>query len=87
MKHFNPRSPYGKRHSFIDNLLKCILFQSTLPLREATFALHKKAKITNISIHAPLTGSDLPISSGLHWLSDFNPRSPYGKRLAEQREK
>ena len=33
-----------------------------------------------ISIHAPLTGSDLPIGLPHAGGLDFNPRSPYGER-------
>ena len=35
------------------------IFQSTLPLRGATFSQVKKLVYFAISIHAPLTGSDL----------------------------
>ena len=34
-----------------------------------------------ISIHAPLTGSDLYKLSLFRGLQHFNPRSPYGERL------
>ena len=38
-----------------------------------------------ISIHAPLTGSDFMLFSSLTLLRDFNPRSPYGERLLRQK--
>ncbi len=41
-----------------------IEFQSTLPLREATLDSKKYTKYGIISIHAPLTGSDLTIETG-----------------------
>ena len=36
---------------------------------------------TEISIHAPLTGSDVLLRGIATLLRDFNPRSPYGERL------
>ena len=80
--YFNPRSPYGERHFNVDLTADDGLFQSTLPLRGATFPsvarslivlgfqstlplrgatqfTPKDPPITAISIHAPLTGSDL----------------------------
>ena len=35
--YFNPRSPYGERHVFLQEEFGRLLFQSTLPLRGATF--------------------------------------------------
>ena len=55
-------------------------FQSTLPLRGATFG-NKSGKDSNlISIHAPLTGSDLIVGEFDIRPNHFNPRSPYGER-------
>ena len=34
----------------------------------------------NISIHAPLTGSDTLTGESFYERTDFNPRSPYGER-------
>ena len=56
-------------------------FQSTLPLRGATCARQKYFKKTQISIHAPLTGSDSNPKTPGCGPSHFNPRSPYGERL------
>ena len=36
--------------------------------------------LVDISIHAPLTGSDLYGKGGLSTALNFNPRSPYGER-------
>ena len=36
--------------------------------------------LIQISIHAPRVGSDKKDSVLLHWLCDFNPRSPCGER-------
>ena len=56
-------------------------FQSTLPLRGATSSWNGVNYTDDISIHAPLTGSDfLRLSTGF-LLFNFNPRSPYGERL------
>ena len=57
------------------------LFQSTLPLRGATEAQKEFTRVVEISIHAPLAGSD--VARGIHEVdsSDFNPRSPCGERL------
>ena len=55
---FNPRSPYGERldgHNW-PNL--ALIFQSTLPLRGATWKWQETQLDYGISIHAPLTGSD-----------------------------
>ena len=57
-------------------------FQSTLPLRGATRRCWCDTCGRLISIHAPLTGSDVHfVVCGGH-IFHFNPRSPYGERLA-----
>ena len=55
-------------------------FQSTLPSRGATSTALLTNHVTEISIHAPLAGSDStpPVIIFVH--SDFNPRSPHGER-------
>ena len=58
-----------------------VVFQSTLPVGGATFALILTLLKILISIHAPRGGSDtvtLPVTSPP---DDFNPRSPWGERL------
>ena len=102
---FNPRSPYGERRKVFSPYGISYEFQSTLPLRGATRSIWGTGPATQISIHAPLTGSDLaramvvvlspPISihapltgsdsaysPGVSMVFNFNPRSPYGERLA-----
>ena len=37
----------------------------------------------DISIHAPLTGSDSCAALRIYSRGDFNPRSPYGERLEQ----
>ena len=56
-------------------------FQSTLPARGATRpALYTAVIKAFISIHAPRTGSDLPLSANTVPAYNFNPRSPHGER-------
>ena len=77
---FNPRSPYGERRYMLYQFDTQSLFQSTLPLRGATLVSSTSPPGPNISIHAPLTGSDLlqPLPEPVR--PHFNPRSPYGER-------
>ena len=56
---FNPRSPRGERLSAEDWKNHDRGFQSTLPSRGATMAMQVAGlDDVNISIHAPLAGSD-----------------------------
>ena len=57
-QNFNPRSPYGERPALIRCATNYRRFQSTLPLRGATRYAAKIVALRQISIHAPLTGSD-----------------------------
>ena len=57
-----------------------IEFQSTLPSRGATELRWRKIIIRNISIHAPLAGSDMIFSVKVKRVRNFNPRSPRGER-------
>ena len=59
ISNFNPRSPYGERPAEFDKNDDAQGFQSTLPLRGATIRRLLDKKPWEISIHAPLTGSDL----------------------------
>ena len=60
---FNPRSPYGERPiQRLDPGLQ-FRFQSTLPLRGATRTTFLDSGFRQISIHAPLTGSDSQLTS------------------------
>ena len=56
------------------------IFQSTLPLRGATLNYSKRACTQNISIHAPLAGSDISRIKPFKLTQHFNPRSPCGER-------
>ncbi len=57
-----------------------MLFQSTLPLRGATLCIRQKEGLRQISIHAPLAGSDGGRWSRRSGPEHFNPRSPCGER-------
>ena len=77
---FNPRSPYGERLVVRLDNTPAVEFQSTLPLRGATITPTLLDLWQHISIHAPLTGSDVYVISCIGGVDDFNPRSPYGER-------
>ena len=81
--YFNPRSPYGERRPNRPPPCAVRRFQSTLPLRGATCCLRRKETACIISIHAPLTGSDLIYVCTYYEFRYFNPRSPYGERLTK----
>ena len=55
---FNPRSPCGERLKLSQLLLCWYLFQSTLPVRGATWTGGSEGSLGIISIHAPRAGSD-----------------------------
>ena len=55
-------------------------FQSTLPARGATALYVNGRKMSDISIHAPRTGSDGRQEWTYFRRNDFNPRSPHGER-------
>ena len=57
------------------------IFQSTRPLRGATFGIHSPSTVFAISIHAPLTGRDRRRSTTRLFRIYFNPRAPCGARL------
>ena len=56
--YFNPRSPCGERRGFDFLVPSVVEFQSTLPMRGATFSYKKLKGRIKISIHAPHAGSD-----------------------------
>ena len=61
-------------------------FQSTLPARGATTDNLSGLQRSNISIHAPRTGSDVQTAAYLPHFLNFNPRSPHGERRGDSRE-
>ena len=56
------------------------VFQSTLPGRGATSMAGRPPVLSDVSIHAPRAGSDLPMLDKEYSLYSFNPRSPGGER-------
>ena len=61
-------------------LLWTLQFQSTLPSQGATIYINEQYMVILISIHAPLTGSDIPCALTPAKLLYFNPRSPHRER-------
>ena len=55
---FNPRSPHRERQTVPADIMLYAIFQSTLPSQGATIDDVLEEVEENISIHAPLTGSD-----------------------------
>ena len=81
-KNFNPRSPWGERLGSGWTAAANGAFQSTLPVGGATGDWRRPGGILRISIHAPRGGSD-PDGEMTHAKNGyFNPRSPWGERLA-----
>ena len=58
------------------------IFQSTLPVREATSSAALLRRSSGISIHASRKGSDSGLPASLSADAYFNPRFPQGKRPA-----
>ena len=79
---FNPRTPCGVRLIISRTAESTAAFQSTHPLRGATFASGRSYPTTGISIHAPLAGCDLRIGIFSLDVCHFNPRTPCGVRRA-----
>ena len=73
---FNPHSPCGERRGLEREYLKCVIFQSTLPLRGATHAPLPTPRASHISIHTPLAGSDGQIQSARQAAGEFQSTLP-----------
>ena len=58
-----------------------IIFQSTRPIRGATYRIRRSGSSKSISIHAPHTGRDINGVYNKATDDNFNPRAPYGARL------
>ena len=80
LSYFNPHSPCGERRlpPSIDRTVYG--FQSTLPLRGATWKWYYDKFPQLISIHTPLAGSDQPVRRYWKAWLNFNPHSPCGER-------
>ena len=77
---FNPRSPHGERPGAGALLGAVQTFQPTLPARGATKKSLTGLCQSNISTHAPRTGSDSTRYNTIPVGAYFNPRSPHGER-------
>ncbi len=78
---FNPRAPCGTRPLWKYPMVATRLFQSTRPVRDATFPATKAASASVVSIHAPRAGRDQAFGRMGHDDHSFNPRAPCGTRL------
>ena len=75
-KDFNPRSPHGERLLSSYNILWQLSFQPTLPARGATLNQLVADNGTEISTHAPRTGSDTISDAPRGGGSIFQPTLP-----------
>ena len=80
MEYFNPRSPHRERRLSVTIHVHNKVFQSTLPSQGATGLETGEYIVKQISIHAPLTGSDGHEVQMVWRRSYFNPRSPHRER-------
>ena len=78
---FNPRSPYGERLLAISLQIVFAEFQSTLPLRGATFLPADRMSHQEFQSTLPLRGATRAEKNRVGGFVYFNPRSPYGERL------
>ena len=77
---FNPRTPCGVRLERMALEWRQDEFQSTHPLRGATWGMSRARTLSAISIHAPLAGCDTLDHARRTAPTDFNPRTPCGVR-------
>ena len=82
LTYFNPRHPYGWRRTRHCRHASALSFQSTPPIRVATFRYFFLYHLFHISIHATHTGGDKKPLKRRPNLRHFNPRHPYGWRLS-----
>ena len=78
---FNPRFPWGKRLAKLPIVLPAVLFQSTLPVGEATPSPHQVGAGKELFQSTLPVGEATPIPSTFSCgRIHFNPRFPWGKR-------
>ena len=77
--YFNPRSPHGERRTPRSRWPPPCNFNPRSPHGERPPAATSRRR-TEISIHAPRTGSDLTAQLPGDGHKNFNPRSPHGER-------
>ena len=74
--HFNPRSPHGERLYCQIKKEAMTIFQSTLPARGATISGTPYKQTSDISIHAPRTGSDASEDEHFAAINEFQSTLP-----------
>ena len=77
---FNPRAPCGARPESFEAAIVQAVFQSTRPVRGATFHLCDNTNFPIVSIHAPHAGRDRIGIQDVRRPRRFNPRAPCGAR-------
>ena len=78
---FNPRAPYGARREKLSVLLGKVLFQSTRPIRGATFNdVAEGLAATQFQSTRPIRGATVSPKATVDITKHFNPRAPYGAR-------
>ena len=82
---FNPRAPCGARPTLVFVRVAVTAFQSTRPVRGATFIILMQVVPLGVSIHAPRAGRDLRRSCRVPRHPSFNPRAPCGARRTAPR--
>ena len=80
---FNPRAPCGARPSIISCMSRRSSFQSTRPMRGATYHKLGRPPEISVSIHAPRVGRDQECHLRLSSKNYFNPRAPCGARRSD----
>ncbi len=79
---FNPHSPCGERRFPVLHPISNGIFQSTLPMRGATYCIRRKNKrISNFNPHSPC-GERHGVRAAAVRFGYFNPHSPCGERRA-----
>ena len=73
--YFNPRSPHGERRPPAKSRRPRVPFQSTLPARGATDQEQPSGGNSDISIHAPRTGSDA-LETENRWIFRISIHAP-----------
>ena len=79
---FNPRSPHGERHPSYYCPTRRRHFNPRSPHGERHALCCVGGDATDISTHAPRTGSDQELRNIVTRDGHFNPRSPHGERQA-----
>ena len=81
-EHFNPRFPWGKRQLLDIRCDSGYRFQSTLPVGEATSQLTMAITATKFQSTLPVGEATRLFAYLMGQRKNFNPRFPWGKRLA-----